>query len=95
MNVLGVHIGHDSSAALVVNGEIVADVAEERFTRIKHYSGVPVQSIKYCLEYAELTMEDLSAVAVPGGNATVLNNLFSLKGKRKFKSSWKRELYDI
>jgi len=33
MKILGVHIGHDSSAALVVDGRIVADVAEERFTR--------------------------------------------------------------
>ena len=32
MNILGVHIGHDSSAALIQNGRILADVAEERFT---------------------------------------------------------------
>lgn len=94
MNILGIHIGHDSSVALVVDGKIVADVAEERFTRIKHYSGLPIRSIDYCLKYAGLAMEDLTAVAVPGGSASDLNNLFALKGKRRLKASWKRELYE-
>ena len=94
MKVLGVHVGHNSSASLVINGKIVADVAEERFTRIKHYSGLPIRSIDYCLKYAGLIMEDLSAVAVPGGSANDLNKLFAIKGKRRLKASWKRELYE-
>lgn len=94
MKILGVHVGHDSSAALVIDGKIVADVAEERFTRIKHYSGLPIRSINYCLEYAGITMEDLSAVAIPGGSPRNLNNLFALKGKRRLKASWKREFYE-
>lgn len=93
MNVLGVHIGHDSSASLVIDGKIVADVAEERFTRIKHFVGLPIKSIEYCLKYAGLTMEDLSAVAIPGGRARDLNSLFALKGNRRFKASWKGKLY--
>ena len=44
MKVLGIHIGHDSSAALIVDGCIVADVAEERFNRIKHSCELPVIS---------------------------------------------------
>ena len=95
MKVLGVHVGHDSSATLVIDGKIVADVAEERFTRIKHYSGLPIRSIDYCLKYAGLTMEDLSAVAVPEGSANDLNKLFALKGKRRLKASWRRELYEV
>ena len=93
MNVLGVHVGHDSSVALVIDGNIVADVAEERFTRIKHFAGLPIRSIDYCLKYTGLTMEDLSAVAVHGGRASDLNSLFGLKGKRRLKGSWEGKLY--
>ena len=38
--VLSIHVGHDSSAALVENGKVVAAVAEERFTKLKHYSNI-------------------------------------------------------
>src|SRR5207249_3070054 len=62
---LGIHIGHDSSAALVVDGRIVADVAEERFTRTKHYCGLPLASIDYCLKSRGIAMADLNVVAVP------------------------------
>lgn len=65
MNVLGVHIGHDSSAAIVVDGIIVADAAEERFSRIKHDAGLPVQAIASCLDAAGLQMRDIDAVALP------------------------------
>jgi carbamoyltransferase len=83
MNVLGVHIGHDSSAALVRDGRIVADVAEERFVRIKHYSGLPINSIDYCLKSQNLTMNDIDAIAIPAaGVAPDLNFLFDLKGTR-------------
>jgi carbamoyltransferase len=46
--------GHDASAAICVNGEIVAAVEEERFNREKHSSKFPVQAIQYCLEKAGL-----------------------------------------
>jgi carbamoyltransferase len=64
MKILGIHIGHDSSAALVVDGRLVADVAEERFTRVKHYCGMPYQSVAYCLAAAGLRSEDLDVVAL-------------------------------
>jgi carbamoyltransferase len=40
---------HDSAAALVVDGRIVAAAQEERFTRIKHDPAFPAQAIAYCL----------------------------------------------
>ena len=43
---------HDSAAALVVDGEIVAAAQEERFTRKKHDPGFPAQAIAYCLQEA-------------------------------------------
>src|SRR5512136_1294426 len=46
---------HDSAAALVVDGEIVAAAQEERFTRRKHDPGFPTHAAAYCLEAGGLT----------------------------------------
>ena len=43
---------HDSAAALVCDGEVVAAAQEERFTRKKHDPAFPAQAIKYCLKEA-------------------------------------------
>lgn len=53
---------HDSAAALIVDGEIVAAAQEERFTRIKHDPAFPSQAIDYCLEQAGITAADLDHV---------------------------------
>lgn len=58
MKILGIHLGHDSSAALVIDGKIIADVQEERFNRVKHSSDIPIQSILYCME--EAGIEDIN-----------------------------------
>ena len=49
MNILGISaFYHDSSATLLVDGNIIAAVEEERFTRIKHDKSFPFNSINYC-----------------------------------------------
>ncbi len=53
---------HDSAAALVIDGEIIAAAQEERFTRRKHESGFPKQAIAYCLAEAGLTDSQLDYV---------------------------------
>ena len=53
---------HDSAAALVVDGEIVAAAQEERFSRIKHDSSFPAQAIEYCLDEAGLRADQLDYV---------------------------------
>jgi carbamoyltransferase len=53
---------HDSAAALVVDGRIVAAAQEERFTRKKHDYNFPVNAIEYCLKEAGLTPSDLDYV---------------------------------
>jgi carbamoyltransferase len=53
---------HDSAAALLVDGEIVAAAQEERFTRKKHTPDFPVQAVKYCLEEAGYSIDELDAV---------------------------------
>ncbi len=53
---------HDSAAALVVDGRIVAAAQEERFTRKKHDEGFPAEAICYCLREAGLTLRDITHV---------------------------------
>jgi carbamoyltransferase len=53
---------HDSAAALVVDGEVVAAAQEERFTRIKHDENFPQQAVDYCLKEAGLRPEQLDYV---------------------------------
>ena len=54
---------HDSAAALIKDGEIIAAAQEERFTRKKHDFNFPINAIRYCLEYAGIRPADLSFVA--------------------------------
>jgi len=54
---------HDSAAALIKDGEIIAAAQEERFTRKKHDFNFPENAIKYCLEEARIESKDLSFVA--------------------------------
>ncbi len=53
---------HDSAAALVVDGQIVAAAQEERFSRTKHDHGFPLQAIEYCLKEADLRPDQLDYV---------------------------------
>jgi carbamoyltransferase len=95
MNIMGVHIGHDSSAALVRDGKLVADVAEERFSRTKHFGGVPVHSIEYCLQAGGLSIDDIDFIAVPQkGPNPLLNHLFALRGHQIERGGLKHKAYD-
>ncbi|MGE5295457.1 MAG: carbamoyltransferase N-terminal domain-containing protein, partial [Solirubrobacterales bacterium] len=63
MNILGISaFYHDSAAAIVRDGDIVAAAQEERFTRIKHDSRFPSRAVEYCLQNAGLTPEKLDYV---------------------------------
>ncbi len=53
---------HDSAAALVIDGKLVAATQEERFTRRKHDDGFPEQAVEYCLSQAGLTPDKLDYV---------------------------------
>jgi len=64
MNILGIGgFSHDSAAALVQDGRLLAAVAEERLTRIKHQGGTPRRAVQYCLEAAGLTADDIDHIA--------------------------------
>lgn len=63
MNILGISaFYHDSAAALLRDGVIVAAAQEERFTRIKQDSAFPARSVEFCLKEAGLSLKEIDAV---------------------------------
>jgi carbamoyltransferase len=63
--ILGINAYHgDASACLIGDGHLLAAAEEERFNRIKHWAGFPLESIKYCLEYAGIDISDINSIAV-------------------------------
>ena len=64
MKILGFNsYGHDSAAALLINNEIAFAVEEERLNRKKHAGGFPETAIRACLDYKNITIEDLDHIA--------------------------------
>ena len=53
---------HDSAAALLYDGEIIAAAQEERFTRKKHDASFPTGAVRYCLEQGGCSLDDLDAI---------------------------------
>ncbi len=65
MYILGINTYHaDASAALLVNGRLVAAAEEERYTRTKHWAGFPVQAIAFCLQEANISMKDVDYICI-------------------------------
>lgn len=63
MRILGISaFYHDSAAALVVGGEVIAAAQEERFTRVKHDANFPARAVQYCLAQGNLGPSDLDRV---------------------------------
>ena len=64
MTILGISaFYHDSAAAIIVDGKIVAAAQEERFTRKKQDASFPVNAVRFCLEYANLKLEEVDSIA--------------------------------
>src|SRR4029453_16380740 len=64
VNILGISaFYHDSAAALIRDGEILAAAQEERFTRNKHDLSLPVHATRYCLEEAGIGLDQVDYVA--------------------------------
>ena len=74
MYILGINAYHgDSSACLVKDGEVLAAVEEERFNRIKHWSGFPEKSIKFCLDKYGLDINDINYITT---NSNFFSNIY-------------------
>src|SRR5215467_3064795 len=101
MRILGLSaFYHDSAAAFVVDGQIVAAAQEERFTRKKHDCGFPRHALAYCLKEGGITLGDVDYVAFYDKPFLKFERLletylaFAPKGFRSFRMAiplWLRE----
>ncbi|MBU1032027.1 carbamoyltransferase [Patescibacteria group bacterium] len=62
MYILGIYNGHNATATLIKDGEVLASASEERFVGIKNYKGFPKNAIDYCLKKAGINSSELSLV---------------------------------
>ncbi|HYM00697.1 MAG TPA: carbamoyltransferase [Blastocatellia bacterium] len=84
MYILGINAYHaDASAAIIKDGELICAVEEERFTRIKHNAGFPIQAVQACLEMAGADPGDVDHFAVSRNPKANLSRkmLFALSRK--------------
>jgi len=65
MIILGINAWHaDASAAIFVDGKLIAAIEEERFRRVKHWAGFPQLAIEFCLQEARIGYEDVDHYAI-------------------------------
>jgi len=65
MIILGLNAYHgDASACIFINDKIIAAAEEERFTRIKHTAGFPINAIKFCLKKANISINQVDHIAI-------------------------------
>lgn len=77
MYILGINAYHgDSAACLVKDGKLIVALEEERIRRQKHWAGLPTEAIRFCLNYANIKLEDVDYFAVSRDpNANLLNKI--------------------
>lgn len=105
MNILGISaFYHDSAAALIQDGRIVAAAQEERFTRRKHDANFPKNAIDFCLREAKIDVADLDTVVFyekPFVKAERMLETYLSVAPQGFKSfmtaipTWLKEKYDV
>jgi len=77
MIILGLNAYHaDSSAAIFVDGRMIAATEEERFRRVKHWAGFPSQAIAFCLKEAGVTLDQVDHITIGRDPAAKLGRKF-------------------
>jgi carbamoyltransferase len=94
--ILGLNAYHgDSSAAMLKDGQLIEAVEEERFNRIKHWSGFPTEAIQYCIKAAGTTANDIDYIAINRNTrANFLKKVAYVIKKRPSLASLKDRLYN-
>ena len=89
--ILGLNFNHaDSAACIVKNGKLIIAIEEERINRIKHWAGLPIESISLCLKHSNLNLSDVTDVAVntnPFSNIVYKSTFFAknyIFGNKKY-----------
>ena len=94
MKILGLNVFHaDTSACIIVDGELIAAVEEERFTRIKHFTGFPKNSIDFCLSQSNLILEDIDLICVNYNKSYNFKEKYFFSLKNFYKSNFFRKAY--
>jgi len=71
--ILGLNCNHaDSSACLIKDGKLLFAIEEERINRVKHWAGLPNNSIKECLKFAKIDISEITNIAI---NTNPLSNI--------------------
>ena len=77
MKILGISpIGHDTAAALVVDGEIISACEQERYTKDKHSTLFPLDAINDCLKIGEISINQIDLIAVSWDQFYMLNEYY-------------------
>ncbi|MDT4953791.1 MAG: carbamoyltransferase [Acidobacteriota bacterium] len=92
MYILGINAYHgDAAAAIIRDGELIAAVEEERFNRCKHCAGFPVESIRYCLKAAGVSIEEVSHIGISRDPSAHLHKKILFAATRAAKSVGRSE----
>lgn len=67
---------HDSAAALIIDGTLIATAEEERFNRQRHYKGTPHRAIAWCLKEGGVELRDIDVIAVSYNPYAFIKNGF-------------------
>src|SRR5271156_1338918 len=66
MIILGINAYHaNAAAAIVVDGQLIAAIEEERLNRVKYAAGLPVRAIQFCLDQAGVKLTEVDHIAIP------------------------------
>lgn len=91
MYILGINAYHgDAAAAIIKDGELIAAAEEERFNRFKHCAGFPTQAIRYCLDAAGVSLEDVEHIGISRDPSAHLHKkiLFAAKRAGRRSGQW-------
>ena len=64
MKILGLNLGHDSSSALFINGDVVAACEQERYSKLKHTREFPNDAINDCLRIGKIKINDIDIISI-------------------------------
>lgn len=78
MHILGINTGHNATAAMLRDGEILACASEERFSRLKNHIGFPYEAVKYVIEYSKINPREIDGIILTKNRGNPLGK----KGKK-------------
>ena len=77
MKILGIKYGgHDTSAALMIDGKLIAACAQERYTKDKHSRKFPIEAINDCLKIGKISIDDIDEIAYVNDIKTFLKEIY-------------------